>query len=61
MIFPLTCNVQSVLYITVNMYCKSGNLPNTDVRNYSIDRITSCTVQCRMYPVVQLERPVKTN
>ena len=26
-----------VPYITANLYCKSRNLPSTDVRNYSID------------------------
>ena len=26
-----------VSYITANIYCKLHNLPNTDVRNYSID------------------------
>ena len=29
--------LQSVPYITANIYCKSRNLPNTDTRNYSID------------------------
>ena len=28
--------IQSVSYITINLYCKSHNLSNTDVRNYSI-------------------------
>ena len=30
-------SLQSVSYVTTNLYCKSRNLPNTDVRNYSID------------------------
>ena len=29
--------VQSVPYITANIYCKSRNLPNTDIHNYSTD------------------------
>ena len=29
--------LQSIFYITSNIYCKSCNLPNTYVRNYSID------------------------
>ena len=29
--------IQRVSYITANIYCKSRNLPNTDVRSYSID------------------------
>ena len=29
--------VRSVSYITANIYCKLRYLPNTDVRNYSID------------------------
>ena len=28
--------VRSVSYITAIIYCKSRNLPNTNVRNYSI-------------------------
>ena len=31
-----TCVLLSVSYITANIYCKSRNLPSTDVRNYSI-------------------------
>ena len=34
LIFHIT---HSVSYITANIYFKSRNLPNTDVRNYSID------------------------
>ena len=29
--------LQSVSYITANIYCKSRNLANTDKRNYSLD------------------------
>ena len=29
--------VRGVSYITANIYCKSRNLPNTDIQNYSID------------------------
>ena len=29
-------DVQSVLYISANIYCRTRNLPNTDVSNYSI-------------------------
>ena len=30
-------DIQIGSYITANIYCKSRNLPKTDVRNYSID------------------------
>ena len=29
--------IQTVSIVTANIYCKSHSLPNTDVRNYSID------------------------
>ena len=29
--------IQSISYITVNIYCISRNLPNIDVHNYSLD------------------------
>ena len=40
--YTCTCHVYGraellgVPYITVNIYCKSRNLPNTDIHNYSI-------------------------
>ena len=33
----MPCMLQSVSCVTENICCKSRNLPNTDVRNYSID------------------------
>ena len=30
-------NILGVPYITANIYCKSRNLPHTDIRIYSID------------------------
>ena len=32
----ILAGLQSVSYLTANIYYKSRNLPNTDVRNYSI-------------------------
>ena len=34
---PRERQVLGVPYITANLYCKSHNLSNTDIRNYSID------------------------
>ena len=31
------CRVLGVPYISANIYCKSRNLPNTDIHYYSID------------------------
>ena len=38
-LFYLTVNVLilRVSYITANIFCESRNIPNIDVRNYSID------------------------
>ena len=34
---PVCCHLLGVPYITANIYSKARNLPNSDIRNYSID------------------------